>query len=86
MLLICSDDSGHLASLGVQDWPPTSEFKGAFPELYDDFSAAVPVPDYVRRDGVYNIGSHFPINALGPDLGRHFVQVIFNDRSSVFSP
>ena len=30
----------------------------------------MPVPDYVRRDGVYNVGSHFPLKALGPDLGR----------------
>jgi len=47
-----------------------ADFKSVFPELYDDFSNAVPVPDYVRRDGVYNIGSHFPSTALGPDLGR----------------
>ncbi|KAF9526318.1 hypothetical protein CPB83DRAFT_795109 [Crepidotus variabilis] len=53
----------------LKDWPPTAEFKTAFPELFDDFSNAVPVPDYVRRDGVYNIGSHFPTNAIGPDLG-----------------
>ncbi|KAF8966449.1 hypothetical protein BDZ97DRAFT_1657595 [Flammula alnicola] len=53
----------------LKDWPPTAEFKTAFPELFEDFSQAVPVPDYVRRDGVYNIGSHFPSNAVGPDLG-----------------
>jgi len=53
----------------LKDWPPTAEFKAAFPDLYEDFSGAVPVPDYVRRDGVYNIGSHFPTNAVGPDLG-----------------
>lgn len=27
------------------------------------------MPDYVRRDGVYNIGSHFPSNTVKPDLG-----------------
>ncbi|CAA7269026.1 unnamed protein product [Cyclocybe aegerita] len=53
----------------LKDWPPTAEFKTAFPELYEDFSNAVPVPDYVRRDGVENLGSHFPTNAVGPDLG-----------------
>lgn len=30
---------------------------------------AVPVPNYVRRDGVYNLSSHFPKNAIAPDLG-----------------
>jgi lysine-specific demethylase 3 len=53
-----------------QDWPPSTDFKSEFPELYADFSQAVPVPDFVRRDGVYNIGSHFPTNTIAPDLGE----------------
>ncbi|PPQ71721.1 hypothetical protein CVT24_007891 [Panaeolus cyanescens] len=53
----------------LKDWPPTADFKSVYPSLYADFSTAVPVPDYVRRDGVYNLGSHFPVNAVGPDLG-----------------
>ncbi|KAJ2914460.1 hypothetical protein MD484_g5929, partial [Candolleomyces efflorescens] len=53
----------------LKDWPPSADFKTAFPKLYKDFSEAVPVPDYVRRDGVYNIGSHFPSNVVKPDLG-----------------
>ncbi|KAJ7124146.1 Clavaminate synthase-like protein, partial [Mycena crocata] len=53
----------------VKDWPPSEDFKSIFPELYEDFSQAVPVPNYVRRDGVLNIASHFPMNAISPDLG-----------------
>ncbi|KAF8803952.1 Clavaminate synthase-like protein [Phlegmacium glaucopus] len=53
----------------LKDWPPSTDFKTAFPELYEDFSQAVPVPDYVRRDGVFNLGSHFPSNTIAPDLG-----------------
>lgn len=53
----------------LKDWPPSTDFKAAFPELYKDFSEAVPVPDYVRRDGVGNVGSHFPSNTIAPDLG-----------------
>ncbi|EKM75704.1 hypothetical protein AGABI1DRAFT_79449 [Agaricus bisporus var. burnettii JB137-S8] len=53
----------------LKDWPPSTDFKTAFPELYRDFSNAVPVPDYVRRDGVANVGSHFPSNTIAPDLG-----------------
>ncbi|XP_006459771.1 hypothetical protein AGABI2DRAFT_184322 [Agaricus bisporus var. bisporus H97] len=53
----------------LKDWPPSTDFKTAFPELYRDFSDAVPVPDYVRRDGVANVGSHFPSNTIAPDLG-----------------
>ncbi|KAL0949785.1 hypothetical protein HGRIS_009823 [Hohenbuehelia grisea] len=54
----------------LKDWPPSSDFKSAFPELYDDFSNAVPVPNFVRRDGVLNIASHFPSNTVAPDLGK----------------
>ncbi|KAJ7638409.1 Clavaminate synthase-like protein [Roridomyces roridus] len=46
----------------LKDWPPTTDFK-------NDFSQAVPMPNYVRRDGVLNIASHFPSNTVGPDLG-----------------
>ncbi|KAF7776524.1 hypothetical protein Agabi119p4_4917 [Agaricus bisporus var. burnettii] len=53
----------------LKDWPPTADFETAFPELHQDFLSAVPVPDYVRRDGVANISSHFPTNTIAPDLG-----------------
>ena len=53
----------------LKDWPPSTDFHSAFPELYADFSQAVPVPGYVRRDGVMNIASHFPTNTVSPDLG-----------------
>ena len=69
---------GHFTLLGmyslillVQDWPPSTDFKTAFPELYEDFSQVVPVPSYVRRDGVLNLASHFPTNTIAPDLGRN---------------
>ncbi|KIJ24295.1 hypothetical protein M422DRAFT_39224, partial [Sphaerobolus stellatus SS14] len=53
----------------LKDWPPSSDFSQTFPELFDDFSAAVPVPNYTRRDGSHNIASHFPSNTIAPDLG-----------------
>ena len=53
----------------LKDWPSSTDFKAAFPELYDDFARAVPIPSYCRRDGVLNIASHFPSNAVAPDLG-----------------
>ncbi|GLB33276.1 putative clavaminate synthase-like protein [Lyophyllum shimeji] len=53
----------------LKDWPPSTDFKKAFPELYEDFANAVPVPSYVRRDGVLNIASHFPSDTVAPDLG-----------------
>lgn len=55
----------------VQDWPPKEDFAKEFPELYQDFANAVPIPNYTRRDGVLNVAAHFPINpgAVSPDLG-----------------
>jgi len=53
----------------LKDWPPSTDFRNVFPELYDDFSNATPVPNYVRRDGVLNLASHFPSNTVAPDLG-----------------
>jgi [histone H3]-dimethyl-L-lysine9 demethylase len=54
----------------LKDWPPSTDFKTAFPELYADFSQAVPIPNYVRRDGALNIASHFPSNTVAPDIGE----------------
>ncbi|KAG6871870.1 hypothetical protein C0995_015574 [Termitomyces sp. Mi166 len=53
----------------LKDWPPSMDFKKAFPELWEDFGGAVPVPSYVRRDGVMNIASHFPEDTVAPDIG-----------------
>ncbi|KAG8905755.1 hypothetical protein FRB99_008328 [Tulasnella sp. 403] len=62
---------GRKKCLKLKDWPPTSEFSQEFPELYQDFANAVPIPNYTRRDGILNIASHFPVNekALIPDIG-----------------
>lgn len=65
----------------MQDWPPLTDFQIAFPDLYDDFSEAISMPDYVRRDGVLNIASHFPLNAVVPDLGK----TAFRSRSCVLT-
>lgn len=53
----------------LKDWPMSSEFKVMFPDLSNDFDAAVPAPSYVRRDGALNVSAHFPSNSISPDLG-----------------
>ncbi|KAK7676450.1 hypothetical protein QCA50_020585 [Cerrena zonata] len=63
------DYEGRKSCWKLKKWPLSTDFKAAFPELYDDFNRAVPVPNYVRRDGVLNIASHFPSNTVAPDLG-----------------
>ncbi|KAJ6627360.1 hypothetical protein B0H10DRAFT_1779740 [Mycena sp. CBHHK59/15] len=66
----------------LKDWPPSTDFKTAFPELYEDFSQAVPVPNYVRRDGALNIASHFPFNTVAPDLGPKMYNANANQETS----
>ena len=56
--------------LKLKDWPPQSDFSTEFPELFKDFSDAVPFPDYVRYDGKLNFASYFATNAQAPDLGE----------------
>lgn len=53
----------------LKDWPPSADFRTTFPELYADFNDVVPVPSYSRRDGAFNIASHFPSGTVAPDLG-----------------
>ncbi|KAF5372048.1 hypothetical protein D9615_008080 [Tricholomella constricta] len=66
----------------LKDWPPSTDFKKAFPELYEDFSNAVPVPSYVRRDGVLNIASHFPADTVSPDLGPKMYNAMANGQGA----
>jgi lysine-specific demethylase 3 len=42
-----------------------------FPDLFNDFCNVVPIPDYVRPDGVNNVASFFPTNGISPDLGAY---------------
>ncbi|KAI0029130.1 hypothetical protein K488DRAFT_16888, partial [Vararia minispora EC-137] len=66
----------------LKDWPPAADFAVAFPELYEDFVRAVPVPAYARRDGVLNIASHFPDNTVKPDLGPKMYNALATDERS----
>jgi lysine-specific demethylase 3 len=63
----------------LKDWPPSADFAQAFPKLYADFSRAVPVPAYTRRDGALNIASHFPANTVRPDLGPKMYNALASD-------
>ncbi|GAA5965164.1 hypothetical protein JCM21900_004625 [Sporobolomyces salmonicolor] len=61
----------------IKDWPPSNDFKNAYPDLWEDFMNQVPIGSVTRRDGVLNISSHTPHNANPPDLGPkgYFSQV-----------
>jgi hypothetical protein len=55
----------------IKDWPPDAKLSESHPRLYQDFTMALPVPEYTRRNGFYNLAAHFPVNsAVQPDLGK----------------
>jgi lysine-specific demethylase 3 len=64
----------------LKDWPSSSDFKTALPDLFEEFQKAVPIPNYSRKDGVLNIASHFPSNTVMPDLGpRMYIALATTD-------
>ncbi|GAA5976044.1 hypothetical protein JCM5350_000295 [Sporobolomyces pararoseus] len=58
-----------LKSEKIKDWPPSTDFRQDFPELWQDFNQMLPIGAVTRRDGVLNISTHTPKNANPPDLG-----------------
>ncbi|KDQ06066.1 hypothetical protein BOTBODRAFT_75091, partial [Botryobasidium botryosum FD-172 SS1] len=76
MFGVCGEDH---TICKLKDWPPQADFKKAFPELYKDFSRAVPIPNYTRRDGVLNMAAHFPSNAVAPDIGPKMYNAFESD-------
>ncbi|KAL7422076.1 hypothetical protein Q5752_002719 [Cryptotrichosporon argae] len=70
--------------LKLKDWPATDDFQSAYPDLYNDFCDALPVPDFTRRDGVLNLYSHFPPGPTRPDIGpkmyNAFVSLVASTR------
>jgi hypothetical protein len=61
---------GRTETWKLKDWPTSTDFKTALPDLFEEFQKGVPMPYYSRKDGVLNIASHFPSNTVMPDLGR----------------
>jgi JmjC domain, hydroxylase len=60
----------HRAGSLWQDWPPSELLADVLPQLCADFSKSLPCPAMACLDGALNYASHFPLNAVGPDLGR----------------
>lgn len=65
--------------LKLKDWPPSADFRTAFPALFEDFHSIVPAPNYTRRDGFFNIAAHFPTNIVAPDMGPKMYNAFASD-------
>ncbi|EGG08836.1 uncharacterized protein MELLADRAFT_77276 [Melampsora larici-populina 98AG31] len=58
-----------LNSQDPTDWPPETDFKMKFPELFEDFQKSIPIAEITSRNGFQNLAAHFPENANIPDIG-----------------
>ncbi|SAM03739.1 hypothetical protein [Absidia glauca] len=55
--------------LKIKDWPPGSDFRTECPEMYQDFMAMLPAPEYCTANGAFNLSNRLPPFFLKPDLG-----------------
>ena len=63
------DQNGMPMLLKLKDWPPEEDFAHYFPKRFEDFMRCIPLPDYTRREGRFNLASYIPEFFVRPDLG-----------------
>jgi len=63
------DNLGVPMLLKLKDWPPEDDFAQYFPKRFSNFMKHIPLPDYTRREGRYNLASYIPDFFVRPDLG-----------------
>lgn len=55
--------------LKLKDWPTGEDFCDKLPDRFSDLMDALPLPEYTRRDGKYNLVASLPDFFVKPDLG-----------------
>lgn len=55
--------------LKLKDWPTCDDFGEKLPKRYQDLMDALPLQEYTRREGKYNMASSLPSFFVKPDLG-----------------
>ncbi|KAG0168730.1 hypothetical protein DFQ30_004394 [Apophysomyces sp. BC1015] len=55
--------------LKIKDWPPKSDFRADFPNLYNDFMQMLPAPEHCTATGYLNLSNRLPDEYIPPDLG-----------------
>ncbi len=55
--------------LKLKDWPPTEDFAELMPNRFQDLMESLPLPEYTKRTGVFNLASRLPEFFVKPDLG-----------------
>merc|ERR1712123_56870 len=63
------DKQGMPMLLKLKDWPPEDDFAQYFPNRFADLMKWLPLGDYTKREGRYNLASYIPDFFVRPDLG-----------------
>lgn len=61
--------NGSSMLLKIKDWPPNEDFAVKLPEHFEDLSKSLPLVDYTKRNGAFNLVSCLPDCFAKPDLG-----------------
>lgn len=63
------DDNGEPMLLKLKDWPPGEDFAETLPTRFTDLMKSLPLKDYTKRNGKFNLTSRLPSCFSKPDLG-----------------
>lgn len=63
------DENGEPMLLKLKDWPPGEDFSETLPSRYTDLMKSLPLCDYTKRNGKFNLASRLPECFVKPDLG-----------------
>lgn len=63
------DERGNPMLLKLKDWPPGEDFAETLPSRFTDLMRNLPIPDYTKRNGKFNLASRLPDAFVKPDLG-----------------
>lgn len=63
------DDKGEPMLLKLKDWPPGEDFAETLPTRFSDLMKSLPLGDYTKRNGKFNLASRLPEYFVKPDLG-----------------
>ena len=65
-----TDESGLPMLLKLKDWPPDNDLAHTLPSRFQDLMKCIPLGEYTKREGRYNLASFMPDFFARPDLGK----------------
>lgn len=63
------DENGTPLILKLKDWPSYADFATILPTRFTNLMNALPLGEYTKRNGIYNLANRLPNHILKPDLG-----------------